>query len=332
MTAIASEASWDRLIETLPSDHVFRRWTPSKPPWQMARHLFSNSSLENIERKWRDFCVLRETPETTESAVLEASWLAELEAYWILTRHLGFDPSGVEVSSPHGQDKNKRCDFGGSWRGGPAYVEVKCRAREDRERVPRIVHMALSEMEDELGYSLTPSNLDGSVRFDDATVTRLRSELRQHVESWRSEREKLGFDIGFGPMTFGFRNEKAHRDVLSIMFSRRTARSYSYGELFSPLSLEEIETWLFGRAADQPDGKVAEALFKGANVLAVRIATFLELEEIRNRCFPGAKTIGRLEYEIDDPRLSELQSVLLFSQWDEYELLTGSFSEDARAV
>lgn len=243
---------------------------------------------------------------TNKLEIQQAAFWAEIRANYLLHKELGAEILGFEQSSPRGQ-RGKTCDILAKFDGNECFFEVKRKSRDVIQQIPTLLVTALTELQREIGFSVTPQLRQCD--YDCKDLTTLISAIKDYLNT--AERDYLGIPLPF------------RSKVIEVYFTVDGENTGDvWGEYVEPDLPQDIEKYLLGwrdgrfdldKNGEPKIPKVGECRLKGADYLVTQIG-FETPEEVAKGCFPDIMQLGEKEWATKDWRVAGLRGIVFFKR------------------
>jgi hypothetical protein len=296
-------------------------------------------SLEQVpgfpEKKHQDLKLKPVGPDTTNARTVQwASLCAELGGIYLLGKTLGLATLGFDQHSPRGRRANSNCDVLVNVNGRHVYVEIKRKAAEDKQSLPKRLEDGLFHLQHKLPYGISVMLRDRD--YDCSDLDLRLAAVEDHVERFQQLKaegvwaeEETPAPLG-GPFIIFFHDksdEPPGRVSEHVIVDRVTGRA-----VFDPECTDNLTPYLVGPARIGRDGErmvpmVEQAIEKGADYLLCRVSSGDGWPEIVEQCFGHVTyTTNRTCFAADES-LRGLRGVVLFSRYDDFCIVNNSSVE-----
>jgi hypothetical protein len=208
--------------------------------------------------------------------------------------------------------------------GREAYVEIKRKASEDKQSVPKLLEEGLVRLQHELPYNLSVKMQDRD--YDCSDLEARFCAVRQHVETWerlKAQEEWLGEQkppsIG-GPFIIFFHERRSDGPWEGVP------------EHFDPDYVKDLKRFLLvpgvGRDGKRMVPMVEQAIEKGADYLLCRVSCWDGWEELVEECFGHVTWTTPRTCFAPEGGLKGLRGVVLFSRYDDFCVVNNPSCED----
>lgn len=313
------------LIARLPEDHYAAGLKLSDPIVPALEYFLSLDQVPGFAKKLEELRLKRAGEGTTNDQVVQwASVCAELGGVCLLGRTLGLPILEFDQHSSRAQRANSDCDVVVLVNGSPAYVEIKRRASEDKQSLPKQLEEALIRLEGELPFSLSAELHDRD--YDCSDLVARVAAVRRHVEAFQDE-QKQGLCSGRArPLPIG-------GPFWVYFHAKRGSPQRGLPEHFDPDCPETLKPYLLGPAEPGRDGKpkvpmVNQAIAKGADYLLCRVSRWEGWQEIVEGCFGRVTWSGERTCFAPEGCLQGLRGVVLFSRYDDFCIVNDPSAKD----
>lgn len=241
-----------------------------------------------------------------------ASLCAELGAICLLGKTLNFRIVGFDRHSSQAPKSDNDCDIVAMVNGHLTFVEVKRRASEDTQMLPKLLEDRLYKLA--LPFNITVNLLNAEYNCSDLD-TRL-AEIKHRVESFVSM-NVIGQSME-EPCPASFLS-----DDFEVHFHVKTGSTMKQFTQYSPAFTEDLKPYLVGPSTIGKKGKpmtpmVNQALEKGAHYLFCRVPGWQTWQEIVEECFGFVTYTNGRTYFTADPGLRDLRGIVLFTRYDSF--------------
>jgi hypothetical protein len=252
------------------------------------------------------------TPCKNDRLIQWASLCAEIGAICLLGKALRLKIVALEQVSPRSARPNANCDIVAVVDGKNNYFEVKRNGAEDKQCLPEVLEDALSQLEGELSFDITPELVDRD--YDCSALDEKLSRLKDHVAAFQRRKEE-GLTGEAKPSTF-------EDEAFTVMFHPKTRNNVG-AHFFSPVFPKQLSPYLLGPGKSGRDGKpmtpmVQKAAEKGADYLVCRVPKWGDWTKVVGEIFEDFSYNKRVTYYSKDPRLDLLEGMVLFARYDDF--------------
>jgi hypothetical protein len=224
-----------------------------------------------------------------------AGFCAELTALTVLTK-LGFKIQEFESLSPRRTTDQKTCDFRAARTGGEYFIEVKCKASEEKQTPPELLRKQIeAAVAGKFHYALQLHDRNFA-SGDDGII----AQLREWIDS-PTNRRRNGFPRPFQRRDFSVHFYSNGPSTFEVSFIDRDM----------PIDVEKwlLVTGLSGNNGEPMKPQVQQAAEKGADWLMCAIHPWDALDQFLKRVIKPSTGEG-LKLRTTDPRLGALTGVI----------------------
>ncbi len=291
----------ERLFGRLPAEHRAHDYRGNSLFLAQLECFLRLVHLPGFERKLAEFRRYSHGNGSNNRYVSWFGFCAELTALSILTK-LGFEIREFEALSPQRIADRKTCDFRTIAMNHERFIEVRCKASEEKQTPPELLRKQLEALVGgRFHYALELHQRDLS-SASDAMI----AELRQWIDSPKNPRSN-GLPRPFRCDDFSVYFYSNGPSALEVTF-------------FEPDSPLDIENWLLVTGLRGKNGKVMkpqaqQAVEKGADWLICSIHPWDPLDQILKAVFKPSAGQGRT-IQTSDPRVGSLSGIIAFQSTD----------------
>jgi len=284
-----------------PPDHYAANLSLSNPIVPALEFFLSLQGVTGFSNKYEK--LLKDpvgSPDRNDRIVSWASICAELGAIYLLAHSLSAEIVGFDRISPKAARLKSDCDIVAVANGHLAFVEVKRKASQDKQKPPEALEMLLSELVlpcNICGVKLLDRNYD--CRSFDAEVPKIKEHVEKALCSNAVPRSFVadGFRLYFG----------SGQNTSNIP------------HLFDPAFSDDLAPYLLGPTTrKEMVPMVDQAREKGADYLFCWTPGWESWPTIIESCFaPVSYSNGRTHFT-DDTRMQGLHGIVLFSRYNDF--------------